>query len=185
MFIRFAFFHPRYRSAGGVIVWWTFLNLSKMMYRLTFSGSRNLCLYYPFLVWILWLADLGCLGSKIQNLMGSSSSRFVKRRVSLWSRLWSDRYLCEPRYEATGICVSPIIKWAVICVSPIIKWAGICVSPIIKWAGICVSPIIKWAGICVSTNFEWVGICVSPIMNSNNGYLREPYITSDWSSVCV
>ena len=35
------FFHLRYRSAGGLIDWRIFLNLSKMMYRLAFSGSRH------------------------------------------------------------------------------------------------------------------------------------------------
>ena len=80
------FFHLRYRSAGGLIDWRLFLNLSKMMYRLVFSG-------------ILWLAGVRCLGSKIQNLMGSSSNRFVKRG-----------YLCDPDYEMMGIFVSPIIK---------------------------------------------------------------------------
>ena len=111
------------------------------------AGVDSLCLYYPFLLWILWFAGL----------------RFVKWRVSLWSRLWNDRYLCAPCYEATSVFVNPIKKWA-----------GICVCSILKWASICVNPIIIWAG-----------ISVSPIMNSNNGYLCEPYITSDWSSVCV
>ena len=82
-FIRFAFFHPRYRLAGGFMVWRTFLNLSKMTYRLVFSGSRHFVFIILFLFRILWLADLGCIGSKIQNLMRSSSSRCVKRRVSL------------------------------------------------------------------------------------------------------
>ena len=36
-----AFVHPRYRSAGGFIVWRTFLNLSKIMHRLAFSRSRH------------------------------------------------------------------------------------------------------------------------------------------------
>ena len=62
-------------------------------------GVDTLCLYYPFLFWILWLAGLGGLGSKIQNLMGSSSTRFVKRA-----------YLCDPDYEMMGIFVSPIKK---------------------------------------------------------------------------
>ena len=49
MFIRFAFFHPRYRLAGGFIVWRTFLNLSKMTYRLVFSGSRHFVFIILFL----------------------------------------------------------------------------------------------------------------------------------------
>ena len=35
------FFHLRHRSAGGLIVWRTFLNLSKMMYRLACFGRRH------------------------------------------------------------------------------------------------------------------------------------------------
>ena len=143
-------------------------------------GVDILFLYYPFLLWILWLTGLGCLGSKIQKLMGSSSTRFVKRRLSVWSRLWKDKYLCEPRYEATGIFVSTIKKWAGICVCPILKWAGICVSPIKKksekWAGILVSPNLKCLGVWVSPIIKWAGICVSPIMNSKNRYLCKLYM---------
>ena len=137
--------------AGGLIVWRTFFNLSKMMYRLAFSGSRHFV-----------------------SLSSFSFVDIVKWRVSLWSRLWNDRYLCAPRYEATTIKN---------CVCSILKWAGICVNPIIMWAGICASTNLKWAGICVSLIINWPGICVSPIMNSNNGYLCEPWITSDWNSV--
>jgi len=35
------FFHLRYRSAGSVIVWRTFLDLSKRVYRLAVSGVVN------------------------------------------------------------------------------------------------------------------------------------------------
>ena len=64
MFIHFRviifFFHPRYRSAGGLIVWRTFLNLSKMMYRLACFGRRHfvsllsfslICGYFGSLAW--------------------------------------------------------------------------------------------------------------------------------------
>ena len=85
----------------------------------------------------------------------------MKRRVSLWARLWSDGYRCEPDHEATGI------------LEPDYEVTGICVSPINKWTGICVSPILKWTG-----------IFASQIMNSNDRYLCEPDIISDLS-VCV
>ena len=54
------FFHLRYRSAGGLIVWLAFLNLSKMMYRLACSGRRQfvsllsfslICGYFGSLAW--------------------------------------------------------------------------------------------------------------------------------------
>ena len=152
---------------GGLIVWRTFFNFSKMMYRLAFSGSRH-CVF-------IVLFFCGYCGSPACDL-------------------WSDGYPCDLDYEMIGIFVLPVtcreatsvfVSPIKNCVCSILKWAGICVNQIIMWAGICVSTNLKWAGICVSPIINWPGICVSPIMNSNNGYLCEPYITSDWSSVCV
>ena len=67
--------------AGGLTVWRTFFNFSKMMYRLAFSGSRH-CVF-------IILFFCGYCGSPACDL-------------------WSDGYPCDPDYEMIGIFVLPV-----------------------------------------------------------------------------
>ena len=70
----------------------------------------------------------------------------AKWKASAMLVLWSDGYLCDPDYEVTGICVSPIMKWRVSLWARLWSDGYLC-EPNKKWAGICVSPIKNWAGI--------------------------------------
>ena len=174
---------------GGLTVWRTFLNLSKMMYLLAFSGNWHVCVFIIlFLFWYCgspawgvlktypvrkrllagkWKAT-GIFVSPFYELTGIFVSPIMKWRVSLWARLWSDRYLCEPDYEAMEICVSPILKGAGICVRPINKWAGICVEPDNKKServSVCARFSTEWVSLWAGLWIQMTGILVcSPIL---------------------
>ena len=150
--------------------------------------EKTLCVFIIlfFNLWIFWLAGLGCLGSKIQNLMGSSSTRFVKRRVSLRSRLWNDRYLCEPRYEAMGIFLSPIKNelvsvWARFWSERVSVWARFLSERVYVWTrlkkeremGIFLSPIKKMSGYLFEPNYKVSGYLCEPDYKVS-GYLCDP-----------
>ena len=101
------------------------------MYRLAFCGSRHFVSLLS-----LSLVDI------VARRFGMSWKQNTKPNGIFVNPIWeatgilmipimklNDNYLCELRYEATGIFVSPILKWAGICVCPILKSAVICVSP--------------------------------------------------------
>ena len=81
---------------GGLIDWRIFLNLSKMMYRLAFSGSRHFVCLLSFSFVDIVARRLGVSWEQNPKPNGFFVNPKCEARVSLWSRLWNDGYLCEP-----------------------------------------------------------------------------------------
>ena len=113
---------------GGLTVWRTFLNLSKMMYLLAFNGNWHVCVFiilflcrycgspalgvlktYPVRKRLLagkWKAT-EIFVSPFYELTGIFVSPIMKWRVSLWARLWSYGDLCEPDFKGSGYLCEP------------------------------------------------------------------------------
>ena len=66
-----------------------------------------MCVFHPFLVWILWLAGLRCRKNKINEVTAVSEQN---GKLVVASSARDDGYLCKRDYGVTGIFVSPVMK---------------------------------------------------------------------------